>query len=146
MEGEACDDVLYVRMGGVTLSVRSKTGREAVAATLGPGDFFGEGCLAGESSRTRNATAITPSTILSVGKVKMARLLRTQPAMADRFIAHLLGRYARIEESLIDQLFDSSEPHVNVFLNEFRRLGFVEYKSRGPLRINSSLLGVILRD
>ena len=76
---------------------------------LGPGDFFGEGCLAGELIRTCTATAITPSTILPVGKAKMVRLLRTQPAMSDRFILHLLARNVRIEEDLIDQLFNSSE-------------------------------------
>jgi CRP/FNR family transcriptional regulator, cyclic AMP receptor protein len=108
-QGQACDDVLYIRMGGVKLSVRSKIGKEAVAGMLGPGDFFGEGCLAGELVRTCSATAITPTTILSLGKIKMAQLLRTQRAMADRFIAHLLGRNTRIEEDLIDQLFNSSE-------------------------------------
>jgi CRP/FNR family transcriptional regulator, cyclic AMP receptor protein len=108
-QGDACEDVLYVQTGGVKLSVRSKTGKEVVAGMLGPGDFFGEGCLAGELSRTCSATALTPTTILSFGKIKMARLLRTQPAMSDRFIAHLLGRNTRIEEDLIDQLFNSSE-------------------------------------
>jgi CRP-like cAMP-binding protein len=76
---------------------------------LGPGDFFGEGCLAGELIRTGTASAVTPSTILSIGKERMVRLLRTRPAMSDRFISHLLGRNIRIEEDLIDQLFNSSE-------------------------------------
>jgi CRP-like cAMP-binding protein len=108
-QGQACEDVLYVRAGGIKLSVRSNTGKEAVAAMLGPGDFFGEGCLAGELSRTCSATALTPTTILSLAKAQMERLLQTQPAMADRFIEHLLGRNTRIEEDLIDQLFNSSE-------------------------------------
>jgi CRP/FNR family transcriptional regulator, cyclic AMP receptor protein len=108
-QGDACEDVRYIQTGGVKLSVTSKTGKEVVAGMLGPGDFFGEGCLAGELSRTCSATAITPTMILSLGKVKMVRLLRTQPAMSDRFIAHLLGRNTRIEEDLIDQLFNSSE-------------------------------------
>jgi CRP/FNR family cyclic AMP-dependent transcriptional regulator len=108
-QGDAGEAVFYVQAGGVKLSVASKTGKEAVAGMLGPGDFFGEGCLAGELIRTGTATAITPSTILSVGKARMVRLLRTQPAMSDRFIAHLLGRNVRIEEDLIDQLFNSSE-------------------------------------
>ena len=76
---------------------------------LGPGDFFGEGCLAGQPLRMGSATAITPSAILLVGKDKMVRLLHKQHAMSDRFIAHMLARNIRIEEDLIDQLFNSSE-------------------------------------
>jgi len=108
-QGDACKHVLYIHRGGVKLSVRSKAGKEVVAGMLGPGDFFGEGCLAGELRRTGNATAITPATIVSLEKSKMARLLQTQPAMSERFIEHLLGRNRRIEEDLIDQLFNSSE-------------------------------------
>jgi CRP/FNR family transcriptional regulator, cyclic AMP receptor protein len=184
-QGDACKDVLYIQTGGVKLSVTSKTGKEAIAGMLGAGDFFGEGCLAGEVIRTGSATAITPSTVLSVGKAAMGRLLRTQPAMSERFIAHLLGRNRRIEEDLIDQLFNSSEKRlartllllarygtqdapirelptlsqemlaemigstrsrVNFFLNKFKKLGFISYKGQGPLRINSSLLSVVLHD
>jgi CRP/FNR family transcriptional regulator, cyclic AMP receptor protein len=108
-QGDACAHVLYIRSGGVKLSVLSKTGREAVVAMLGPGDFFGEGCLAGQRFRMGNATAITPSAILRVGKEKMVRVLHKQHAMSDRFITHMLARNARIEEDLIDQLFNSSE-------------------------------------
>ena len=108
-QGDMCEDVLYIQTGGVKLSVLSKTGREAVVAMLGPGDFFGEGCLAGQPVRMGSATAITPSVILLVCKEKMARLLQKQSAMSDRFIAHLLSRNARTEEDLIDQLFNSSE-------------------------------------
>jgi len=100
---------MYIQEGGVKLSVRSKTGREAVVAMLGPADFFGEGCLAGQPIRMGSATAITPSTILLVGKQKMIRLLRRQHAMSDRFIAHMLARNLRIEEDLLDQLFNSTE-------------------------------------
>src|SRR5215204_3753869 len=105
-QGDASEHVLYIRAGGVKLSVQSKTGREAVVALLGPGDFFGEECLAGQRSRRGGATAITPSAILSVGKQKMVRLLRTQPAMSERFISHMLSRNIRIEEDLLDQLFN----------------------------------------
>jgi CRP/FNR family transcriptional regulator, cyclic AMP receptor protein len=108
-QGETCEDVLYIQTGGVKLSVLSKTGREAVVAMLGPGDFFGEGCLAGQPVRMGSATAITPSVIRVVAKEKMARLLHQQHAMSDRFIAHMLSRNVRIEEDLIDQLFNSSE-------------------------------------
>jgi len=108
-QGDAGNEVMYIRTGGVKLSVVSKTGREAVVAMLGPGDFFGEGCLAGQRLRMGSATAITPSAIASVQKDKMARLLHRQHAMSDRFITHMLSRNIRIEEDLIDQLFNSSE-------------------------------------
>ena len=109
VQGDACRDVLYIQSGGVKLSVLSKTGREAIVAMLGPGDFFGEGCLAGQPVRIGSATAITPSVILQVGKEKMVKLLHRQHAMSDRFIAHMLARNIRIEEDLVDQLFNSSE-------------------------------------
>ena len=86
-QGDACEHVMYIQKGGVRLSVRSKAGREAVVATLGSGDFFGEACLAGQPIRTGSATAITPSTILLVDKHKMVRPLHRQHAMSDRFIA-----------------------------------------------------------
>ena len=108
-QGDACEHVLYIQAGGVKLSVLSKTGREAVVAMLGPGDFFGEGCLAGQPVRMGSATAITSSTILLVDKEKMVSLLHKQHALSDRFIAHMLARNIRIEEDLIDQLFNSSE-------------------------------------
>lgn len=109
MQGDPCEHVLYIQSGGVKLSVVSKEGREAVVAMLGPGDFFGEGCLAGQPFRMGTATAITPSAILSIRKEKMFRLLRKQHAMSDRFISHLLGCNARMEKDLIDQFFTSSE-------------------------------------
>jgi CRP-like cAMP-binding protein len=108
-QGDPCESVLYIQKGGVKLSVLSRTGREAVVAMLGPGDFFGEGCLAGRPVRMESATAITGSAILFVKKDKMVRLLHQQHALSDRFIAHMLARNLRIEEDLIDQLFYSSE-------------------------------------
>src|SRR3989441_8139407 len=185
MQGDVCEDVLYIQTGGVKLSVLSKSGREAVVAMLGPGDFFGEGCLAGQPVRMGTATAITPSVILLVGKETMVRLLHQQHAMSDRFISHMLSRNIRIEEDLIDQLFNSSEKRlarallllarygkqhkpvrvvpkisqgtlaemvgttrsrVNFFLNKFKKLGFIEYSSELPLKINSSLLSVVLHE
>jgi CRP/FNR family cyclic AMP-dependent transcriptional regulator len=108
-QGDICEDVLYIQIGGVKLSVLSKTGREAVVAMLGPGDFFGEGCLAGQPVRMGSAVAITPSVVLLIAKEKMVRLLHKQHGMSDRFISHMLSRNIRIEEDLIDQLFNSSE-------------------------------------
>jgi CRP-like cAMP-binding protein len=108
-QGDACEHVLYIQRGGVKLSVLSKAGREAVVAMLGPGEFFGEGCLAGQAVRMGSSAATTDSTILFVGKDRMVRLLHKQHALSDRFIAHLLARNIRVEGDLVDQLFNSSE-------------------------------------
>jgi CRP-like cAMP-binding protein len=108
-QGDACDSVMYIQKGGVKLSARSETGREAVVAMVGPGDFFGEGCLAGQPVRMGSATAITLSTILVLKKAKMVRLLHKQPELADRFIAHMLGTNIRIEQDLTNQLFNHDE-------------------------------------
>jgi CRP-like cAMP-binding protein len=184
-QGDACEHVMYVQAGGVKLSVLSKTGREAVVAMLGPGDFFGEGCLARQPFRIGSATATTPSTILLVEKQQMVGLLHKQHSMSDRFISHMLARNIRIEEDLIDQLFNSAEKRlarallllarygkqdkrvrvvpkipqetladmvgttrsrVNFFLNKFEKLGFIEYDGKLPLKVNSSLLIVVLHD
>jgi CRP-like cAMP-binding protein len=108
-QGDPCSHVLYIQKGTVKLSVLSESGREAVVAMLGAGEFFGEGCLAGQPVRMGTAQATTESVILLVQKNRMVRLLRTQRAMSDRFITHMLARNIRIEEDLIDQLFNSSE-------------------------------------
>ncbi|MDQ3213565.1 MAG: Crp/Fnr family transcriptional regulator [Acidobacteriota bacterium] len=108
-QGDACDSVMYVRTGGVQLSVISHAGKEAVVATLGPRDFLGEGALAGQPVRLATARATMASTLLVVPKRQMIRLLRTDLAFSDRFLAYMLGRNARLEADLIDQLFNSSE-------------------------------------
>ena len=108
-QGDLAKSVMYLQEGGVQLSVVSEAGKEAVVAILGPGDFFGEGCLAGQSVRMGSATAITPSTVLIVEKGEMFKVLHQQPALSDRFISFMLARNIRIEEDLIDQLFNSSE-------------------------------------
>jgi len=130
-QGDACEHVMYIQSGGVKLSVLSKSGREAVVAMLGPGDFFGEGCLAGQPRRIGSATAITPSTILLVDKEKMVGLLHEQHAMSDRFISHMLARNIRIEEDLIDQLFNSSEKRLARTLLLLARYG----KQDKPVRV-----------
>src|SRR2546425_7205341 len=91
-QGDPCESVLYIQKGGVKLAVLSETGREAVVAMLGPGDFFGEGCLAGQPVRMGSATAITGSTIPFVDKDEMGRRLDQQHALFDRVIAHILAR------------------------------------------------------
>ena len=108
-QGEAARNVIYLNSGGVKLSVVNGVGKEAVVAILGPGDFFGEGCLAGQTVRMGTATAVTASTIHVIEKSEMLRVLHEQHALSDQFIAFMLARNIRVEEDLIDQLFNSSE-------------------------------------
>jgi CRP/FNR family transcriptional regulator, cyclic AMP receptor protein len=108
-QGDIAADVFYVQLGTIKLSVLSKTGKEAVVAILGPGDFFGEGCLAGQPRRMATASVLSASTILVIEKPQMVMMLHKEPELADRFLTHMLARNIRIEEDLIDQLFNSSE-------------------------------------
>ena len=156
----------------------SRAGKEAVVAMLGPGDFFGEGALTGQSIRLGTATATMPTTVLVIEKGAMLRLLHDEPTFSDRFISYMLARNLRIEADLVDHLFNSSEKRlartllllarygdqagaerkiprisqetlaemigttrsrVNLFMNKFRDLGFIEYN--GDLKVNTSLLG-----
>jgi CRP/FNR family cyclic AMP-dependent transcriptional regulator len=182
-QGDEATSVMYVEQGSVRLSVLSHAGKEAVIAVLDGGHFFGEGCLVGQPYRMATATAMARCTIVIVGKPDMVRQLHERPAFADRFLTHMLTRNIRIEEDLIDQLFNSSEKRlartllllarygepgtnhralpkvsqetlaemvgttrsrVNFFMNKFRTLGFIEYN--GGLKVNNSLLSVVLRD
>jgi CRP/FNR family cyclic AMP-dependent transcriptional regulator len=108
-QGDPATSVMYIQKGGVKLSVLNESGKEAVVAILGPGDFLGEGCLAGQMICMGTATAIAPTSILFIEKKEMMRLLHQEHALSDRFISYMLGRNIRIEEDLIDQLFNSSE-------------------------------------
>lgn len=181
-QGDACDDVRYVQTGAIKLSVLSQLGKEAVVAMLAPGDFFGEGALAGQSVRIGTAAAVVASSVLIIEKGAITRLLHEEPAFADRFLTYMLSRNIRIEADLVDQLFNSSEKRlartllllaryggvnpqrtlpkisqatlaemvgttrsrVNFFMNKFRKLGLIEYN--GSLKVNSSLLGIVLHD
>ena len=108
-QGDVAAEVFYIQKGNIKLSVLSSTGKEAVVAILGPGDFFGEGCLAGQPRRMATASAMSATTVLVVERQKMLEMLHAQPELADRFLSHMLARNIRIEEDLIDQLFNSSE-------------------------------------
>jgi CRP-like cAMP-binding protein len=108
-QGDHCTNVMYIQKGGVKISVVSQTGKEAVVGMLGLGDFVGEGGLAGQPLRMSTATAVTPVTVLAIENSEMFRLLHTESAFSDRFITYMLERNVRIEENLIDQLFNSSE-------------------------------------
>ena len=108
-QGDLCKNIMYIQKGGVKISVVSKTGKEAVVGMLGANDFIGEGGLAGQSMRMATATAITPVTVLAIENKEMFRVLHSESAFSDRFITYMLQRNVRIEEDLIDQLFNSSE-------------------------------------
>jgi CRP/FNR family transcriptional regulator, cyclic AMP receptor protein len=182
-QGDVDQSVFYILQGDVRLSVVSKSGREAVVATLGSGAFVGEGALAGQPVRIATATAVTATTALVVEAGEMLRMLHAEHALSDRFIAHMLTRNIRVEADLVDQLFNPSEKRlarallllarfgkeeeayrvlpnitqevlagmigttrsrVNLFMNKFRDLGFVEYN--GVLKIHQSLISVVLHD
>jgi len=183
-QGDSSKHVMYVQKGSVKLSVVNEVGREAVVAMLGPGDFFGEGCLSGQKISIATATATAPTVLLAIERDEMIRVLHTEHEFSDRFIKHMLARNIRVEADLVDQLFNSTEKRlartllllarygkednqpekvlatisqetlaemigstrsrVNLFMNEFKKLGFVH--TNGGLHINPSLLSVVLHD
>ena len=109
LQGDPADAVFYIQKGKIKLTVVSKQGREAVVALLGAGEFFGEGCLAGQSVRMASATTMSDCSIMRLEKAAVIHLLHNQPAFSSLFLRHLLSRNIRIEEDLVDQLFNSSE-------------------------------------
>jgi len=108
-QGDAADSVVYLKEGGVKLSVVNEGGKEAVIAILGPGDFFGEGCMEGQPVRMGTASTTVPSIVLVINKAEMFKVLHEQHDLSDLFIRFMLTRNIRIEEDLVDQLFNSSE-------------------------------------
>ena len=183
-QGDASKYVMYIQKGRVKLSVVNEVGKEAVVAMLGPGDFFGEGCLAGQKVCMGTATATTPTTVLAIERDEMARVLHGEHEFSDRFIKHMLSRNIRVEADLVDQLFNSTEKRlartllllarygkegqpqtvvskisqetlaemigttrsrVNLFMNKFKKLGFV-HNEGGQLHIDSSLLNIVLHE
>jgi CRP/FNR family cyclic AMP-dependent transcriptional regulator len=174
---------MYVQKGSMKLTIVSEGGKEAIVAILGPGDFFGEGSMAGQTLRIGTATAIGPTTVLVIAKGEMIRVLHAEHELSDRFITHMLARNIRVEADLIDHLFNSIEKRlartllllarygeegqpdqilqkvsqetlaemvgttrtrVNMFMNKFRKLGFIEYN--GEIKVNKSLLSVVLHE
>jgi CRP/FNR family cyclic AMP-dependent transcriptional regulator len=108
-QGDDADDVFYIKKGKVKVSVVSKQGKEAVVALLGPDEFVGEGCLIGQPKRLATAAAMTECETMRVTKAEIRRVLRDEPAFSQMFVAHILARNARVEEDLVDQLFNSTE-------------------------------------
>jgi CRP/FNR family cyclic AMP-dependent transcriptional regulator len=109
LQASPADAVFYIQKGKIKIVVASKQGKEAVVAILGPGDFFGEGCLIGQPLRLSTARAMVESEVMRVSKGEMIRVLHAEPAFGELFTAHLLTRNSRVEEDLVDQLFNSSE-------------------------------------
>jgi CRP-like cAMP-binding protein len=143
-QGDAGDSVFYIQAGGVKLSAVSTAGREAIIAMLGPGDFFGEGGLAGQSVRKTTATALTPTTALVIGKAEMLRVLRAEHALSERFIAYMLGRNIRMEEDLLDQLFDSTEKELARALLLRARYGTKDKPDRILQQISPAALAALV--
>jgi len=139
-QGDPCDSVLYIRRGGVKLQVLSHAGKEAIVAILGPGDFFGEGALAGQPVRMSTAIATSATTLLVVERQKMTRLLHEQHALSDRFLAYVLARNIRVEADLIDQLFNSSEKRLARTLLLLARYGKQDTPHRVLPRISQEML------
>ena len=182
-QGDPANAVFYIQAGKIKITVTSEQGKQAVVAILGAGEFFGEGCLSGQPLRLATASALGEAEVMRVQKEEMVRVLHAEQTFAEMFMAYLLTRNSRVEEDLVDQLFNSSEkrlartllvlanfgkdgapqpittkisqetladiigttrPRVSFFMNKFRKLGFIEYN--GDLKVNSSLLSVVLRD
>jgi CRP/FNR family cyclic AMP-dependent transcriptional regulator len=181
MQGQPADSMFFLGRGKVKLAVSSFDGKEAIVATLGSGEFFGEGCLAGQPLRMATAISVEECTLTRVEKPIMARLLHEEKGLAELFVAHLLSRNIRYEADLVDQIFNSSEvrlarmllllshfnkeskvetvvpgitqenlaemvgttrSRINFFMNKFRKLGFIDYKSR-EMTVHSGLLSVV---
>ena len=143
-QGDASESVVYIQKGTVKLSVLSPGGKEAVVAMLGPGDFFGEQALTGHPVRLEGATTMTPTTVMMVPKEQMIRLLHDQHALSDRFIAHMLARNIRIEQDLVDQLFNSSEKRLARALLLLARYGKPDGTSRALPRISQETLAEMI--
>ncbi len=139
-QGDPAEAVMYVQKGRVKLSVISNAGKEAVVGVLGRGDFFGEGCLAGQSVRMGSVTALVATTVLVIAKKKMVRLLHEQYAMSDLFIAYILARNIRIEEDLVDQLFNSSEKRLARLLLLLAQYGKPEESQRVIPKMSQEML------
>lgn len=182
MQGQDADSLYFLLQGKVRLGVSTDEGKEAIVATLGAGDFFGEGCLVGQPLRMATAVAVGDCTLARVDKATMARMIRDEPGLAELFVMRLLTRVIRYEADLIDQMFNSSEKRlarmllllshfgkdsktetvvagvnqehlaqmvgttrsrINLFMNRFRKRGFIEYDNGAGLTVHRGLLTVL---
>jgi CRP/FNR family cyclic AMP-dependent transcriptional regulator len=139
-QGDASEDVLYIQRGGVRLSVVNESGNEAVVGILGPGDFFGESCLAGLPFRMSTATVIVNSALLVIEKSQMIRALQEERAFSNRFISYMLSRNIRVQEDLIDQLFNSTEKRLARTLLLLARYGEQDEPEKTLPKISQQVL------
>jgi CRP/FNR family transcriptional regulator, cyclic AMP receptor protein len=139
-QGDAAETVMYVQKGGVKLSVVNGSGKEAVVAMFGPTDFFGEGCMAGQTLRMGTTTAVTPTTLLVIQKGELLRVLHAEHELSDHFIGYMLAHNIRIEEDLIDQLFNSSEKRLARTLLLLARYGKQEQPDRVLPKVSQETL------
>jgi CRP/FNR family transcriptional regulator, cyclic AMP receptor protein len=143
-QGDPAKEVMYIQEGGVKLTVVNETGKEAVVAILGPGDFFGEGCLAGQPVCMATATTIAPTTVLIIDKDEMIRALHAEHAFSDRFISYMLARNIRVEEDLIDQLFNSSEKRLARTLLLLARYGGQGHPQKVLPKVSQEMLAEMI--
>jgi CRP-like cAMP-binding protein len=143
-QGEAAESVMYVQKGGVKFSAVNGSGKEAVVAMFGPSDFFGEGCMAGQSIRMGTATAITPTTLLVIEKDELLRVLHTEHELSDHFISYMLAHNIRVEEDLMDQLFNSSEKRLARTLLLLARYGKQDQPDRILPKVSQETLAEMI--
>jgi CRP/FNR family transcriptional regulator, cyclic AMP receptor protein len=143
-QGDPAKNVMYIQEGGVKLTVVNETGKEAVVAILGRGDFFGEGCLAGQSNCMATATAIASTTVLVIEKSEMIRVLHSEHTFSDRFIAYVLSRNIRVEEDLIDQLFNSTEKRLARTLLLLARYGGPSQAQKELPKVSQEMLAEMI--
>src|SRR5882724_2786405 len=143
-QGEAAESVMYVQKGGVKFSVVNGSGKEAVVAMFGPNDFFGEGCMAGQSIRMGTATAITPTTLLVIEKDELRRVLHTEHELSDHFISYMLAHNSRVEEDLMDQLFNSCEKRLARTLLLLARYGKQDQPDRILPKVSQETLAEMI--
>jgi len=143
-QGDDANSVMYIQRGGVKLSVVNGSGKEAVVAMFGPTDFFGEGCMAGQSVRMATATAIAPTALLVINKNEMLRVLHEEHELSDRFIGYMLAHNIRVEEDLVDQLFNSSEKRLARTLLLLARYGKQDQPDRTLPKVSQETLAEMI--
>jgi CRP/FNR family cyclic AMP-dependent transcriptional regulator len=143
-QGDSAENVMYIQEGGIKLSVVNERGKEAVVGVLGPGDFFGEGCLANQSICMATATTIAPTTVVVIERDEMTRALHEEHAFSDCFITYMLSRNIRIEADLIDQLFNSSEKRLARTLLLLARYGAPGKPQKTLPRVSQEMLAEMI--
>lgn len=139
-QGDPCNSAYYLQSGVIKLSVTSSRGKEAVVTLLRPRDFFGEGCVAGQAVRVSTATAMQDVSVLEIEKQEMIRVIHSEPDFSDRFVAHMLKRNVRIEEDLVDQLFNSSEKRLARTLLLMARYGKDDHQESISVHVSQETL------